>query len=265
VARRAVSPVAEGQLAEIHDSNLLHADETSRKAIRPACPKLAAQIRGISMELTLYQIDAFANRPFEGNPAAVCPLQEWLPDETLQSIAAENNLSETAFFLPTDEGFHTRWFTPTQEVDLCGHATLASAWVLFNHLDYAGKRVSFQSRSGLLTVERRQDWLEIDFPSQPPRACDMPELICTAFGVLPVACLVNQDYVLVFEDEADVIGARPDMSAFRELDHRGVSITARSRAYDFVVRFFAPRYGMDEDTVTGSAFTQIIPYWSVVL
>jgi PhzF family phenazine biosynthesis protein len=195
----------------------------------------------------------------------VCPLQEWLPDETLQSIAAENNLSETAFFVPTEEGFLIRWFTPTREVDLCGHATLASAWVLFNHLDYAGVRISFQSWSGLLTVERRQDWLEMDFPSQPPRACDMPELIRTAFEVMPIACLENQDYILVFDDEADVIGAKPDMSALRDLDLRGVAITARSRAYDFVVRFFAPRYGIDEDPVTGSAFTQLIPYWSGVL
>lgn len=217
------------------------------------------------MELTLYQIDAFADKPFEGNPAAVCPLQEWLPDETMQSIASETNLSDTAFFVPTDGGFHIRWFTPTSEVDLCGHATLASAWVLLNRLGYSGERISFRSRSGPLIVERKQDWLEMDFPSQPPHACDTPEAIRRAFDVSPSTCLKSQDYIVVLDEEADVFGARPDIATLRELDLRGVAITARSGAYDFVVRFFAPKYGIDEDPVTGSAFTQLVPYWSGVL
>lgn len=217
------------------------------------------------MELKHYQIDAFADKPFEGNPAAICPLKEWLPDETMQAIASENNLSETAFFVPTEDGYRIRWFTPTCEVDLCGHATLASAWVLFKHLDYTGDRISFQSRSGLLTVERRQDWLEMDFPSQPPQACDIPPAIPSAFGMKPAACLRNQDYIVVFDDEANVIGARPDIAALRDLDLRGVAITARSNSHDFVTRFFAPKHGIDEDPVTGSAFTQLAPYWSGVL
>lgn len=217
------------------------------------------------MRLTLYQIDTFANKVFEGNPAAICPLNEWLPDKTMQTIAAENNLSETAFFVPSDEGFHIRWFTPVHEVDLCGHATLASAWVLFNILDYPGEELAFKSRSGILTVARNSDWLEMDFPAQPPVICEIPPAASQAFHTRPHACASNLDYLFIFDNEADVVDARPDLSALAELDLRGVAITARSDTYDFVVRFFAPKYGINEDPVTGSAFTQLIPYWSGIL
>ena len=216
------------------------------------------------MKLTLYQIDAFADKPFAGN-SAVCPLDEWLPDELMQAVAMENNLSETAFFVATAKGFHIRWFTPTREVALCGHATLASAYVLFNCLEHTGNSVEFQSRSGPLVVERRQDYLEMDFPAQPPQTCEIPLAILDAFTERPIACLKSEDYIVVFDSEEDVLTAIPDLARLRELDLRGVAITARSKDYDFVTRFFAPSYGIDEDPVTGSAFTQLLPYWSEVL
>jgi len=214
------------------------------------------------MELHLYQIDAFAGRPFEGNPAAVCPIDEWLPDELMQSIAEENNLSETAFFVPTGDGFHIRWFTPTSEVDLCGHATLASAYVLFNILGYKGNRVVFDSRSGLLTVTKDDEWLVMDFPAQPPVLCDIPPEIEKAFDAAPVECLKAEDYLVVFERESEIETANPDFAQLQKLDLRGVIITAKSSGYDFVTRFFAPKYGVFEDPVTGSAYTQLAPYWA---
>ncbi len=217
------------------------------------------------MKLTLYQIDAFADRPFSGNPAAVCPLEQWLPDELMQAVAMENNLSETAFFVATSKGYHIRWFTPTCEVALCGHATLASAYVLFNCLGYPLDRIEFECRSGSLAVERKRDFLEMDFPACPPKPCELPAAILGAFDARPVACLSGEDYIVVFDDENDVREAAPDLTRLKELDLRGVAITARAKDYDFVTRFFAPNYGIDEDPVTGSAFTQLLPYWSSVL
>lgn len=214
------------------------------------------------MELTLYQIDAFAEKAFEGNPAAICPLNEWLSDELMQSIATENNLSETAFFVKNDIGYHIRWFTPEHEVDLCGHATLASAYVIFNILGYKENQITFESRSGLLTVNRNKDSFEMDFPSQPPSQCLIPEQILKAFDEFPVECLKSEDYIVVFDNEQSVLEASPNLSLLSTLDLRGVAITSKSEKYDFVTRFFAPKYGISEDPVTGSAFTQLIPYWS---
>jgi len=214
------------------------------------------------MKLKMYQVDAFASQPFEGNPAAVCPLNTWLPDETMQAIASENNLSETVFFVPREGGFSIRWFTPTVEVNLCGHATLASAYVLFHELEYKEGNIVFFSRSGELVVKRVGEWLELDFPLQTPLACPVPQAITDAFQVKPLTCLKAEDYLVVFEQASDVIQANPDLTCLKELDLRGVIITAKSDSYDFVSRFFAPNYGIDEDPVTGSAFTQLIPYWS---
>lgn len=214
------------------------------------------------MQLKLYQIDAFASKLFEGNPAAVCPLTEWLPEKTMQAIATENNLSETAFFVPQDGKFSIRWFTPGGEVDLCGHATLASAYVLFNLLGYDKEKIEFDSRSGILAVTREKEWLKMDFPCQPPVPCDTPSEILAAFDQNPIECLKGEDWMVVFEDESDIEAANPDFAKLRELDLRGVIITAKSRRYDFVVRFFAPKYGIDEDPVTGSAYTQLAPYWA---
>lgn len=214
------------------------------------------------MELTIYQIDAFADALFTGNPAAICPLDAWLPDTVLQAIAEENNLSETAYFVPTDTGFHLRWFTPTHEVKLCGHATLASAWVLFNILGYGKDTIVFDSLSGPLLASRDGEYIELDFPVSIPEQCDMPQQITDAFSTRALSCHKAMDYMVVFENETDIINAAPDFSLLKTLDLRGVVITARSQHYDFVNRFFAPRYRIDEDPVTGSAYTQLVPYWS---
>jgi len=214
------------------------------------------------MRLAFYQIDAFATKPFEGNPAAICPLDEWIPDNLMQSIAAENNLSETAFFVPTSTGFHIRWFTPTHEIDLCGHATLASAYVIFNIIGYKKQTISFESKSGILSVIRNDDGLQMDFPSQPPTQCVIPNQILSAFDDAPVVCLQAMDYIVVFENERSIYRAKPIFSLLAELDLRGVIITAKGSEHDFITRCFAPKYGINEDPVTGSAFTQLIPYWS---
>lgn len=217
------------------------------------------------MKIPIYQIDAFANNPFEGNPAAVCPLNNWLPSEVMQLIAEENNLSETAFFVPTKKGFHIRWFTPISEIDLCGHATLASAYVIFNCLNFSEKVISFESKSGILKVSKNEDLLVMDFPAQSPVLCQIPEEIKNAFGSTPIECLKSEDYIVVFNNENEVLSAHPDFSALSRLDLRGVAITAKSSRYDFVTRFFAPKFGINEDPVTGSAYTQLIPYWSNIL
>jgi PhzF family phenazine biosynthesis protein len=214
------------------------------------------------MEISLYQIDAFTSELFKGNPAAVCPLDEWLPDEIMQSIAAENNLSETAFFVPKAGGFHIRWFTPVSEVDLCGHATLATAYVLFHILGCQKNKIEFDSKSGILAVTKDNGWLIMDFPAQPPVPCDIPEEIVKAFAATPLECLKSEDLIVVFEHESDIESANPDFELLKKLDLRGVAITARSTRYDFVARFFAPKYGIPEDPVTGSAYTQLVPYWA---
>lgn len=214
------------------------------------------------MRLKIYQIDAFARNVFEGNPAAVVPLDEWLDDALMQRIAMENNLSETAFFVPTGEKWHIRWFTPTAEVDMCGHATLASAYVLFECMGFGGDVAVFASRSGDLYVRREGERYVMDFPVQPIESCDLPSGIAEAFTVAPVECYRSMDYLLVFENESDIIHTAPVLEKLRTIDARGVIITAKSGEYDFVCRFFAPKYGIDEDPVTGSAFTQLIVYWN---
>jgi PhzF family phenazine biosynthesis protein len=214
------------------------------------------------MELTLYQIDAFTDKVFKGNPAAVCPLDSWLTDTELQFIAEENNLSETAFYVPVEEGFHLRWFTPKAEVDLCGHATLASAFVIFNYSDYATDTVKFETRSGELAVTKSNDLLVMDFPSQPAKPCATPPLLVEGIGKEPIEVLSSEDYMAVFENEDDVIGLKPNFDALGKLDLRGVMVTAKGRDVDFVSRFFAPRYGINEDPVTGSAHCALTPYWA---
>jgi len=214
------------------------------------------------MKLKLYQIDAFADSVFTGNPAAICPLNNWLEDNVLQAIAAENNLSETAFYVATDDGFHIRWFTPQCEVDLCGHATLATAYLLFELLDYQGDSIAFQSRSGLLLVTKQDDLLQMDFPSQAPIVCELPDFLKDAFTIQPSACLKAEDYILIFNSEQEINQTQPKLAQLMHNDLRGVIITAPSQNYDFVSRFFAPNCGIDEDPVTGSAHTQLMPYWS---
>jgi len=214
------------------------------------------------MKIPIYQIDAFAKRPFEGNPAAVCPLPAWLPDRLMQSIAAENNLSETAFLAAEGDDYAIRWFTPVEEVALCGHATLASAFVLFECLGFAGERIRFTSKSGALSVSTEGDQLVLDFPTRPPRPCDIPDVLVEAFGVVPAECLKHDDYLLIFDDQEDVVQAAPRMDLLARLDCRGIIISAVGTEHDFVSRFFAPRVGVPEDPVTGSAHTVLTPYWA---
>ncbi len=214
------------------------------------------------MNQKIYQIDAFATKTFEGNPAMVCPMQSWLSDELMQQIAEENNLAETAFFVKENKTYHLRWFTPTSEVDMCGHATLASAYVLFECMDYEEKEIVFSTKSGTLKVWREESRYVMDFPIQAIEPCDISKQIEEAFGVKPIATFASMDYIVVFENEEDIYSAKPNLTLLKELDLRGVCICAKSKKYDFVTRFFAPKYGIDEDSVTGSAFTQLVSYWA---
>lgn len=214
------------------------------------------------MKIPIYQIDAFASKVFSGNPAAVCPLDAWLDDSILQSIARENNLSETAFFVKSAEGYHIRWFTPLAEVDLCGHATLASAFVIFMHIDPSCVRVTFESKSGPLIVEKKADRLCMNFPSQPPAECPVPNDLIAGLGKTPSSVLCSEDYFAVYASESDIKGLRPRMDLLKNLDLRGVIVTAPGSNVDFVSRFFVPSLGIDEDPVTGSAHSALIPYWA---
>lgn len=216
------------------------------------------------MPISIFQIDAFATKTFEGNPAAVCPLETWIETELMQAIAAENNLAETAFFVPEGDTYAIRWFTPTTEVDLCGHATLAAAFVLFEYYNVQQKQIAFTSRSGELFVSKQERWLSLDFPIHAPTPCEMPHAIIEAFEPTPIACLHADDYIIVFEKESDIL-CQPNIEILKQLDRRGVAITAPSETYDFVTRFFAPNFGINEDPVTGSAFTQLAPYWATAL
>ncbi len=214
-----------------------------------------------SMKLPLYQVDAFASQLFTGNPAAVCPLHSWLDDDVMQSIAAENNLSETVFFVPQDGGFHIRWFTPMDEVDLCGHATLAAAFVLFKQLNYSTDEIIFYSRSGELRVSRKDDWLTLDFPLQPPTPCLLPESIQRGMNIQPIDSFEAVDLILLYDNELQIADLKPDFYQLTKIQKRGVIVTAPSKDYDFVARYFAPELGVPEDPVTGSAYTQLAPLW----
>ena len=214
------------------------------------------------MRIPVYQVDAFASRVFTGNPAAVCPLDKWLPDEQMQAIAAENNLAETAFFVKNGEGYNLRWFTPTVEVDLCGHATLASGFVIMNHLTPSAKSVQFSTQSGKLTVTRDGDLLSLDFPTRVPLECQVhPELVA-AMGGKPQTVLAAREYLVVYGTEDEVRALTPDMNILSKVDHFAVIATAPGKDVDFISRFFAPKQGIPEDPVTGSAHCTLIPYWS---
>jgi predicted PhzF superfamily epimerase YddE/YHI9 len=217
------------------------------------------------MEIPIYQVDAFSSAVFGGNPAAVCPLEEWLPDETLQAIAAENNLSETAYFVRTGERYALRWFTPGCEVDLCGHATLASAYVLFHELDARGDTLRFDTKSGELAVRRDGERLAMNFPSRPPGRVEVDPGLREAMGGEPVEILAARDYLLVYRSEAEVRRLTPHMDALARINRFAFIATARGEDCDFVSRFFAPAKGIPEDPVTGSAHCTLIPYWAAKL
>jgi len=214
------------------------------------------------MKIPCHQVDAFASEVFRGNPAAVCPLSEWLPDATLQNIAAENNLSETAFTVPRGDEFELRWFTPTLEMDLCGHATLAAAFVLFMEQKISSAAVRFHSRSGILTVTRKGDILTLDFPARPPQPIAMPESLIRGLGRTPAQVFKSRDLLAVFDSAEIVRALTPDFATLKSLDCLGIIATAPGIDCDFVSRFFAPAAGVDEDPVTGSAHCTLIPYWA---
>lgn len=211
----------------------------------------------------IYIVDAFTSSLFGGNPAAVCPLQEWLPDFTMQKLAAENNLSETAFFVKEGKEFHIRWFTPEFEIDLCGHATLASAYVIFNHLDHASDVIRFTCKSGILEVHKKDDKIELDFPSRMPvPVVSVPEELLQGINIAPARVLKARDYFLVYDDEKYVRQIVPDFNFLNQLNCIGIIVTAPGREVDFVSRFFVPNSVIGEDPVTGSAHCSLIPYWA---
>ena len=217
------------------------------------------------MKLNIFQVDAFTSTPFRGNPAAVVPLTEWLPEETMLAIAAENNLAETAFFVKNGDGFDLRWFTPTVEIDLCGHATVASAFVLFNKLGFAEPVIRFQTKSGELRVTRYGGRFVLDFPSRPAVECEPPAGLVEALGAKPQKVLKSRDYLAIYGSESEILALRPDFRAISQLDVHAVIVSAPGDNSDFASRFFAPAVGVDEDPVTGSAHCTLIPYWADVL
>ena len=215
------------------------------------------------MEIPIYQVDAFTDSVFSGNPAAVCPLNYWLPDELLQSIALENNLSETAYFVREGAAYHLRWFTPVAEVKLCGHATLASAFVLFNFLKTTTDTIRFKSLSGSLLVERQADGsMTMDFPKENMEPCRTPQTLWESLGAHPIECFKGEDYMAIMDSEQTVRHLQPDFRQMATLPTRGLIVTARGEHCDFVSRFFAPRHHIDEDPVTGSAHCATAPYWA---
>lgn len=216
------------------------------------------------MNIPIFQIDAFASKVFGGNPAAVCPLDQWLPDDVMQRIALENSVAETAFFIPQDGAFAIRWFTPEIEMDLCGHATLATAHVIARHLNEPKSPITFQSNSGTLKVTVQDKLLTLNFPSRMPLPCDVPDIILNAFQSKPLETLKSRDYVLVYENEDLIREMQPKQQLLDQinLNPGGIIITAPGDDTDFVSRFFTPQASIFEDPVTGSAHCSLIPYWS---
>lgn len=216
------------------------------------------------MKLNIYHVDTFTSEVFKGNPAAVCPLAEWLPDHVLQQIAAENNLSETGFYVIHEDRVAIRWFTPTMEVDLCGHATLAAAFVLYHHEQYEKETIEFYSyRSGSLPVTVQEHNIVLNFPKDDFAAIALTEELLSVTDKRPVAAYKGKtDYMLVFDSQEDIETIQPNLHLIAELDARGIIVTAKGKAHDFVSRFFGPAAGINEDPVTGSAHTTLAPYWA---
>lgn len=215
------------------------------------------------MKLPIYQVDAFTDKLFGGNPAAVVPLEKWIDDSLMQDLAMENNLAETVFFVPANGGYDIRWFTPVLEINLCGHATLASAFVLYDQLGYNKPEIVFNSKSGKLTVKKKEDAFLMDFPSwKPEKTDDYPAGLQAALGVKEIVAVYrHRDLLVELNTEAEVKNAQPDFTALKKTGEK-IIITAPGKEVDFVSRFFAPVAGIDEDPVTGSAHSQLIPFWS---
>lgn len=216
------------------------------------------------MSQKIYQIDAFAEKLFTGNPAAVCPLEKWIDDETMQKIAAENNLAETAFTVPVENGFEIRWFTPTVEVDLCGHATLASAFVLINFEGFTEDKINFFSKnSGTLTVTKNGDLFTLNFPSDSLQKVENLSQFKNCFAHQPIEAYQGKtDYLLIFENESQIVNIKPIFSEIAKINARGIIVSSISENYDFISRFFGPNCGVNEDPVTGSAHTTLTPFWA---
>lgn len=217
------------------------------------------------MRIPIYQIDAFTNELFRGNPAAVCPLEEWIDDNIMQKIAKENNLSETAFFIKRGNLYELRWFTPEFEIDLCGHATLAAAYVIFEYLEKDLNEISFNTKSGKLKVVKKNTLLSMVFPSREGNKCDITEELVEALGKKPLELYKSRDYMAVFEKEEDIINLNPDMEKLKKINAFGIIVTAKGSDMDFVLRYFIPDSVIDEDSVTGSAHCTLIPYWRKIL
>ena len=219
-----------------------------------------------AMPVPIFHVDAFTDRPFHGNPAAVCPLENWFDDRLLRSVASENNLSETAYFVPNGDAFDLRWFTPRQEVQLCGHATLASAFVLFNIIQPGRQSVTFKTRRGPLLVTREADRLSMDFPALVPWVCPQPpqELVRGLGGDVQDFSVyqLTDNYFVIFNSEDQVRRLRPNLALLERLHPAGVCVTAPGRDCDFVSRYFVPSYGIPEDPVTGSTHCSLAPYWA---
>jgi PhzF family phenazine biosynthesis protein len=215
------------------------------------------------VELKLFQVDAFSSTTLGGNPAAVCPLDEWLPDEKLLAIAAENNVAETAYFVPSGDGYQLRWFTPEVEVDLCGHATLAASWVLFNELSVEVETLRFSTRGGELRVSRRGNLLAMDFPATVPVLCEPPPGLLEALGIETAQeVLEARDYIVVVETEAEVARLSPNFALLKDVTSFGVSVTTKGKEFDFISRWFGPKVGVNEDITTGAAHSWLAPYWA---
>ncbi|HEY5773903.1 MAG TPA: PhzF family phenazine biosynthesis protein [Chitinophagaceae bacterium] len=219
------------------------------------------------MKFTIYQVDAFTKKLFQGNPAAIVPLEKWLDDNMMQLIAMENNLAETAFFVPSsqeDFDFDIRWFTPAIEINLCGHATLGSAWVIFNKLDHKKEQINFSCKSGKLSVDRRGDVIQMDFPSwKPERFNDYPDELLKALKINDVVGVYkHRDILIELQNEEEVKKCSPDFSLLKETGYKVIITAPGTNGIDFVSRFFAPSAGIDEDPVTGSSHSQLIPFWA---
>ncbi len=215
------------------------------------------------MKIPIYQIDAFTEKVFGGNPAAVIPLDQWIETDTLQAIALENNLPETVYFVDKKDHFEIRWFTPELEMDLCGHATLAGAYVIFHHLSYDADSILFRSASGALTVSRDGDLITLDFPSRPGTWVDPPQALVKGLGGIPLQVLKSRDYLVIYASESEISTIEPDYNLLNQLDYGtgGIIISAPGDSVDFVSRFFSPGSVIKEDPVTGSAHCTLIPYW----
>lgn len=213
--------------------------------------------------MIIYQVDAFTNELFKGNPAAVIPLKEWVSESLMQIIAEENNLSETVFFVQNSHQFEIRWFTPSCEIDLCGHATLAAAHIIFSELNYPTNSIEFSSKSGILSVEKKQNWYTLNFPSEDIKEIEIPLILKEALNVPILKTFKgNWKIIALLENEATIKHLKPNFSKLTELVFFGIIVTSKGKKADFVSRFFAPKIGINEDPVTGSAHTLLIPYWA---